>query len=62
MNANRHPPILIISGFDPSDGAGLVVDIETAHALDRLFDTTTPEMRNSNQKGRDQRLREEYFR
>lgn len=34
MNADKHPKILIISGFDPLGGAGLIADIETAHALE----------------------------
>ena len=33
MNTDKHPQILIISGFDPSGGAGLIADIETVHAL-----------------------------
>ena len=33
MNADRHPQIFIISGLDPSGGAGLVADIETVHTL-----------------------------
>ena len=33
MNTDKHPKILIISGIDPSGGAGLIADIETVHAL-----------------------------
>ncbi|MBC6414407.1 MAG: hydroxymethylpyrimidine/phosphomethylpyrimidine kinase [Chromatiales bacterium] len=33
MNRDKHPKALIISGFDPSGGAGLIADIETVHAL-----------------------------
>ena len=33
MNTDKHPQILVVSGFDPSGGAGLVADIETVHAL-----------------------------
>ena len=34
MNTDKHPRILVISGFDPSASAGLVADIETLHTLD----------------------------
>ncbi len=33
MKTDKHPEIVIISGFDPCAGAGLIADIETAHAL-----------------------------
>ena len=33
MEIDKHPEIFIISGFDPFGGAGLIADIETAHAL-----------------------------
>ena len=33
MKTNKYPEIVIISGFDPCGGAGLIADIETAHAL-----------------------------
>ena len=33
MKTDKHPEIVIISGFDPCGGAGLIADIETAHAL-----------------------------
>ena len=33
MNNDKHPQIFIVSGFDPSGGAGLIADIETVHAL-----------------------------
>ena len=33
MKTDKHPEILIISGFDPCGGAGLIADIETSHAL-----------------------------
>ncbi len=33
MKTDKHPEILIISGFDPSGSAGLIADIEAVHAL-----------------------------
>ena len=33
MKTDKHPEIVIVSGFDPCGGAGLIADIETAHAL-----------------------------
>ena len=33
MKTDKHPEIVIISGFDPCGRAGLIADIETTHAL-----------------------------